>query len=149
MNLMNSQLVKTTTRLLLTILLLSTNISLCLSDEKDSTNFSFIKGSLEILSKEPSWVALLGGKAKTTKSKKHYARTEDGKDFYLQDKPSHDWLKKRWNYHCKKSCIMNRGIYFYAIIREEVYGLLINLIYPIKKLILITVQRCWSGLISS
>ena len=102
MNLMNSQLVKTTTRLLLTILLLSTNISLCLSDEKDSTNFSFIKGSLEILSKEPSWVALLGGKAKTTKSKKHYARTEDGKDFYLQDKPSHDWLKKEMELSLQK-----------------------------------------------
>jgi hypothetical protein len=103
MYLINSRFAKTAAHYLLTILLLSTNISLCLSHEKDSTNFSFIKkSSLEILSKEPSWVALLGGKAKTNKSKQHYARTEDGKDFYLQDNPSHDWLEKEMELSLQK-----------------------------------------------
>lgn len=102
MNLMNNKPVKTSVRYILT-LLLTTNISLCLSLEKDSTNVALInKKSLEALSKEASWIALLGGKAKNANLKTHYAQTEDGEDFYLQNKPSHDWLKREMELSLQK-----------------------------------------------
>lgn len=103
MYLENGEIFKTGVRYLLTLLLISTNIPFCLSYEEDSTNFPFInKKSLETISKEPDWIALLGGKANNTKSKKHYTRTEDGENFYLQDKPSHDWLKKEMELSLQK-----------------------------------------------
>jgi hypothetical protein len=99
---MNNKLIKASARYLLT-LLLTTNISSCLSLEKDSTNIALInKKSVETLSKEASWIALLGGKAINANLKTHYARTEDGEDFYLQNKPSHDWLKREMELSLQK-----------------------------------------------
>jgi hypothetical protein len=66
-----------------------------MSFENNSTHSLFFKKeTLNAVSKEASWVALLGGKVKNNGATKKYIRTEDGKDFYLQDKPSHDWLTK-------------------------------------------------------
>jgi hypothetical protein len=95
MPLMLNIFIRTSVHLVLIILLLLANISTCLSFENNSTNYQFFKkDTLEVLSKETSWIALLGGKVKNNEATNKYVRTEDGKDYYLQDKPSHNWLVK-------------------------------------------------------
>jgi hypothetical protein len=125
--------IRTSVHLVLIVLLLLTNISICMSFENNSTHSLFFKKeTLNAVSKEASWIALLGGKVKNNEATNKYVRTEDGKDFYLQDKPSHDWLTKE----------MELAFSFCATTLVEVCGLLINLICPLKKLISITVRTC-------